>query len=78
MVVPTYRDGYRPVYANEVDSSATVGDLKQKFTEDMEQAVKNIEQFINVDNSFPELADRLKIRSGKTHETVLELKLTPV
>ncbi|XP_065211453.1 nuclear pore complex protein Nup155 isoform X2 [Planococcus citri] len=73
MVVPTYRDGYshRPVYTNEMDSSVNAVDSKQKFSEDMEQAVKNIEQFITVDNSFPELADRLKIRPGTASKSGL-------
>lgn len=66
MVVPTYSENYshRPAYPAEMESSVNSVDPKQKFTEDMELAVKNIEQFINVDNSFPELADRLKIRHG--------------
>lgn len=69
MVVPTYdytnSSHHRPAYTSELDNSVNSVDQRQKITEDMELAVKSIEQFITVDNSFPELADRLKIRQGR-------------
>ncbi len=66
MVVPLSGDSlnHDRSYNAGVDSVISVSDPKQKNAEDIELAVKNIERFIVSDNSFPELADKLKIRQG--------------
>lgn len=67
MVVPTYSDSvlHEPVLSTELDSShSNTFDQRQRNMEDVEIAIKNIERCMVLDDSFPELADKLKIRQG--------------
>lgn len=67
MVVPIYSDSvlHEPVLSTELDGShSNTFDQRQRNMEDVEIAVKNIERCMVLDDSFPELADKLKIRQG--------------
>lgn len=65
MVVPIFANSSSyPTYNSEIEESVVSIDQKQKSTEDIELAIKNIERCIVSDNSFLELADKLKIRQG--------------
>lgn len=56
---------HEPVHNAEMDTSLlNTMDQRQKTVEDIEIAVKNIERCLVSDDSFPELADKLKIRQG--------------